>query len=86
MSAPVSSAEPQRLTASEARSLCGDILDWKVEAIVALRPTAGDVATAVAWANGQDELGKAGKPLAALAAQVYDLLMADAFPEEAERR
>ena len=65
------------LDADELRALCGDLLDWKVEAILALKPTAADVATAVGWASGQDDLGREGRPLTGLAAQVYDLLLSD---------
>lgn len=70
------------LKAEDVRDLCGDVLDWKVAAILALRPTAGDVAAAAAWANGQDELGQAGRPLEGRAAQVYELLTADEAYEE----
>jgi hypothetical protein len=60
------------------RALCGELLDWKVEAILELGPTVADVATAAAWANGQDELGREGRPLDGLASQIYDLLVSDA--------
>jgi hypothetical protein len=73
---------PKTLTAQDVRELCGDVLDWKVAAILALRPNSGDVAAAAAWAGGEDELGQAGRPLVGVAAQVYDLLNADAYPEE----
>lgn len=78
-------ATPQEtLGSDDLRGLCGDLLDWKVEAILALNPTAADVATAVGWAGGQDELGQEGRPLAGVAAQVYDLLLSD-DPVEEER-
>jgi hypothetical protein len=73
---------PETLTAQDVRDLCGDVLDWKVAAILALRPSSGDVAAAAAWASGEDGLGQAGRPLAGVAAQVYDLLNADAYPDE----
>jgi hypothetical protein len=73
---------PKSLTAEDVRELCGDVLDWQVAAILALRPSSGDVAAAAAWASGDDELGQAGRPLEGVAAQVYDLLAADAYPEE----
>lgn len=66
-----------RLTAQDVRDICGDIPDWKLRAILTLEPTAGDVAAAIAWSNGQDELGAAGRPLEGVAAQVYDLLISD---------
>lgn len=63
--------------AQDVRDLCGDILDWKLNAILSLRPSIGDVAAAAAWAGGQDDLGQEGRPLEGLAAQVYDLLKTD---------
>jgi hypothetical protein len=69
--------DQERLTAEEVRRLCGDLLDWKVSAILALQPTSGDVAAAVGWANRQDELGQEGHPLEGVPAQVYEVLTAD---------
>lgn len=74
-----------RLTAQDVRDICGDILDWKLRAILALEPTAGDVAAAVAWSNGQDEIGGEGRPLEGVAAQVYDLLLSDEDYGDADR-
>ncbi len=75
-------AQTAPLTAADVRDLCGDVLDWKVAAILALRPSHGDVAAAAAWAGGDDDLGRAGRPLEGLAAEVYDLLKADDFEDE----
>ncbi len=71
------SIEPTSPTAEEVRRLCGDMLDWKVSAILALRPSAEDLAAAVAWAERQDDIGQEGHPLEGLPAQVYELLTAD---------
>jgi hypothetical protein len=71
------SAQPLGLNANDVRELCGDILDWKLAAILALQPTAGDVAAAVGWASGEDDLGQRGRPLEGVAAQVYELLISD---------
>jgi hypothetical protein len=65
------------LTVEGVRELCGDVLDWKVSAILALRPTEADLAVAVGWANQQDELGQEDRPLEGVAAQVYEVLTAD---------
>lgn len=65
------------LSPQDLHDICGDMLDWKVKAILALNPTAGDVAAAVAWANGQDDLLDEGRPLAGVSAQVYELLISD---------
>lgn len=76
-------SQARGVTAEMVRGLCGDVLDWKVAAIVALEPSAADVAAAVEWAAGQDDLGGMGRPLSGLSAQVYDLLRADEeFGEE----
>lgn len=70
------------LTAADIRAICGDILDWKLSAIMALRPSAAEVEAATAWASGQDDLGQAGRPLSGTTAQVYDILTADEDREE----
>ncbi len=69
-------------SAAEVRELCGDVLDWKVAAILDLHPTPGDIAAAVAWAGGEDDLGQEGRPLEGVAAQVYDVRTADDYPED----
>lgn len=68
--------------ADEVRAVCGDILDWKLEAILAMKPTAADVAAAVGWASGQDDLGQEGRPRSGIVAQIYDLLISDEATEE----
>ncbi len=70
------------LSAAEVRDLCGDVLDWKIAAILELRPSRGDIAAAGAWAAGEGDLDRAGRPLEGLAAQVYDVLQADDYGEE----
>lgn len=66
-----------RITADDVRQTCGDLLDWKVSAILALQPSAADLDVAVGWANQQDELGQEGQPLEGLPAQIYEVLTAD---------
>lgn len=70
------------LTAADIRRICGDILDWKLTAIVELRPTAAEVEAAAGWASGQDDLGQAGHPLSGTTGQIYDILTADEEFEE----
>jgi hypothetical protein len=70
------------LRAEDVRRICGDMLDWKLAAILALNATAGELAAAAAWAAGRDELGQEGRPLEGLAAQVYDILVSDEFLED----
>lgn len=73
----VQTVDQDRLSANEVRELCGDILDWKVSAILALQPSAADLAVAVGWASQQDDLGQEGRPLEGLPAQLYEVLTAD---------
>ncbi|WP_374572100.1 hypothetical protein [Phenylobacterium sp.] len=63
--------------ADEVRHHCGDLVDWKLNAILEAKPTVRDLAAAIAWASGQDEVGQEGAPLSGVAAEVYDILMSD---------
>ena len=71
------------LSASEIRSLCGEIDDWKILAISALLPTRNDVETAVAWADRRDEVCEE-QSLTGKSAQIFDILATD-VPDEEER-
>jgi hypothetical protein len=76
-------ARAGELSAAEVRELCGEILDWKLNAILALEPTAVDLEAALAWANRQDDLLEEGRPLGSVAASICDLLVSDEeFGEE----
>ena len=67
------------------RRLCGNLLDGQVEAILALRPSIGQVEEAVAWASGLDDvMGEERKPLSGVTAAIYDILRPD--EEEDDRR
>ena len=67
--------EESRLRSDDVRRLCGDILDWKVDAIVSSGATISDLEAAVAWlTGGSDVMGKQRVPLDGAAASVYDLL------------
>ena len=78
MPAHSTDTQTEQLTPAEVRRLCGDILDWKVEAIVATRGTAADLEIALAWAEGIDSpMLDAEHPLAGAASQIHDLLIAD---------
>lgn len=65
------------VTAADIRHLCGDIIDWKLGAILSLKPSYADVEAAVAWARGGADFGDEPHALEGLPAQVYDLLMSD---------
>jgi hypothetical protein len=73
----VDAKEVAVVTAEDVREICGDILDWKLAAILALRPTGADLTAAVGWAGGEDELGQQGHPLTGVAATLYDVLRSD---------
>ena len=76
---------PASLTRAEVVAVCGDILDWKIKAIIESGATLSEFETAAAWAAGADEaLGEEREPLTGAAAAVYDILVADEeFGEEA---
>jgi hypothetical protein len=62
----------------EVRRLCGDIVDWKLNAIVATGATVAEIEEAVAWVSGADDvMGEERKPLSGKVAEVYDILTAD---------
>ena len=64
-----------RLAAEDVRRLCGEILDWKVSAILASGASISDVELAMARLTGAEEmLHDRPEPLAGAAAVVYDLL------------
>ncbi len=65
------------VTPGDVRAICGELLDWKVTAIIDLQPALTDLAAAVAWANGQDNLGEEGHPLTGETARIYDILVSD---------
>lgn len=70
-------------TNEDVRHLCGDIADWKIAAILASGADIAQIATAVAWATGQDDvMGKERRPLSGAAAAVYDILAADEEDED----
>jgi hypothetical protein len=70
-----------RLDADEVRRLCGDEPDWKVQAILDSGADIAEVEAAVVWASGQDEaIGP--RSLSGRAAEVYEILTADAAPDE----
>jgi hypothetical protein len=80
----IQSETVRRLSASDVRVLCGDILDWKVSAIVATGGTVADLEAALALANGEDDVvGEEQRSLSGPAAQIYELLIAEEeYPEE----
>ena len=75
---------PAVLSSEDVRRLCGDVLDWKVAAVVETGGTVADLETALARLDGSEEMfGAAPHPLTGAAAQIYDILGADEdFAEE----
>jgi hypothetical protein len=76
-----------KLSVEDVRHVCGDLLDWKVNAILGTNATIGDLEAAVAWLEGEDDvMGEERRPLTGASAQVYDILAADEeFPDERNR-
>ena len=72
------------LRRSDIVGVCGDIVDWKIAAIIATGASLAELETANAWAIGEDEfLGEEHEPLSGPTARVYDILVADdAFDED----
>jgi hypothetical protein len=73
-----------KLTSEDVRHVCGDLLDWKVNAILGTDATIGDLEAAVAWLEGEDDvMGEERRQLTGASALVYDILAADEeFAEE----
>lgn len=67
------------LSGAEVRRACGDVPDWKIEAIVESGADAAELSAALAWVQGADDLGR---QLSGGAGQVYDILTADEPPED----
>ena len=71
------------LTSDDVRGLCGDLLDWKLHAILETGADAAELETALAWAAGDDAiLTRDGKALSGRSAEVYEILTADDGPED----
>jgi hypothetical protein len=81
----MSSSPAPRLSRADIVGVCGDILDWKIEAIIDSGATLAELEVASAWVRGDDEvLGEEREPLAGTTAQVYDILITDE-PSDEER-
>ncbi len=66
------------LRAQDIRRACGDILDWQVQAILASGANAGELAEAIAYAHGEDDvMGDQRKPLSGRVALVHEILTRD---------
>ena len=55
MAIGVAKTKTTELSREDIRRLCGDILDWKVDAIIATGAGFEELEEAVAWASGQDD-------------------------------
>lgn len=65
------------------RQLCGDLLDWKINAILETGADPEELEEAVAWASGEDDvMGEERKKLSGHVADIYDILTADEEPDE----
>jgi len=83
MNGPGSQAQIQ---ADDVRRLCGEILDWRIRAIVESGASTADVELAMARLTGADEmLSEQPQPLDGAAAAVYDLLVgSEDFPGDGD--
>jgi hypothetical protein len=80
---PAAPAQSNVISHAEVRLLCGDILDWKVAAIIATGSSIEEIEEAVAYAAGEDDvMGEERRPLSGRVAEVYDVLVADDEPDE----
>ena len=58
--------------------LCGELPDWKVAKMLASDANYEDLKTAMAWAEGQDDvIGPVEHPLTGRAAYLYEVVTAD---------
>jgi hypothetical protein len=65
-------------THDDLRRLCGDVVDWKLIAIVETGASLEEVEEAAAWVAGADDvMGDARKRLSGKVAEVFDILVAD---------
>jgi len=70
-------------TAGELRAILGELDDAKVLEILNLSPTVLELEEAVVWGRGDgDVLGKEGRPLTGIAAQVLEILTRNEQEEE----
>jgi hypothetical protein len=78
MANTANSSVTTNLSRAEVARVCGDILDWKIKAIIESGATVAELEAAAAWAAGADEvLGEEREPLTGATAAVYDILTAD---------
>jgi hypothetical protein len=60
------------------RQRCGDIVDWKLSAIIATGASLEEIEECVAWLSGQDDvMGEERRPLTGKVAEVSDILISD---------
>ena len=70
-------------TQAEVLAVLGDLDDAKVVEILKWSPTVAELEEAAIWSAGDgDVLGKEGKPLTGIAAQVFEILTGDELEEE----
>jgi hypothetical protein len=70
--------QPVELIHDEVVRICGDILDWKIKAIIESGTSVAELEAACAWVAGADEvLGEEREPLSGMTAAIYDILTAD---------
>jgi hypothetical protein len=69
---------PPAVQSDDVKHIVGDIEEWKIIEILALKPTLTEVEEAAVWASGNgDVLAKAGHPQVGVIAQIVEILTAD---------
>lgn len=75
---PASGSHSARVSQTDLKNIVGDIDDDKIIAILELQPTLAELEEAAVWATGDgDVLAKEGRPLAGVAAEIFEILTAD---------
>jgi hypothetical protein len=71
-------------TLTDIREIVGDLEAAKLEAILAVGATPGQIEEAMAWAAGESDVmgGELARPLAGPAAAVYEILASELPPLE----
>ena len=75
---------PRPATSAEIREMVGDIEAAKLEAILATGATPGEIAEAMAWVAGANDVmgAELARPLAGPVAAVYEILASELPPLE----
>jgi hypothetical protein len=84
----MSAQRTPKLSREQVIRVCGDILDWQTNAIIASGADIDELGEAVAWASGQDDvMGEERKHFSGTVAELYEILTrGEEFAEEDRAR